>query len=295
MLRRLSFSVALACVAAGCGMGASPSAVAPVAVTAAGRGDSAGGPAPAATPTLDPAPDLAVVLPGEAAPRLVPEVVARYPHDTSAFTEGLVFDQGELYESTGLEGSSTLRRVELRTGSVLASTTLAPNVFGEGLALVGDELVQLSWKNNIAFVYDRATLGEVRQLPYQGEGWGLCYDGSELVQSDGSNVLRRRDPATFAELGTVAVLDGTAPVTQLNELECVNGSVYANVWMTNDIVRIDPASGQVTARVDASTLAPTFQADLNDVLNGIAYDPADGTLLLTGKRWDTVYRVRLAT
>lgn len=217
-------------------------------------------------------------------------VVDTFPHDPSAFTQGLVFHQGELYESTGLVGASSLRRVALQTGTVLASVSVAPPIFAEGLALVGDELIQLSWRSGTALVYGRADLQLRRQYRYDQEGWGLCHDGTVLFHSDGTATLRRRDPAAFTELSSVQVTDQGRLVTRLNELECVGGSVFANVWQSDAIARIDGATGEVTGWIDASSLVPNGGGS-DDVLNGIAYDPGTDTFLLTGKRWAQLYRV----
>jgi len=260
-------------------------------------------PAAVATTARPPTPGPTGATATDEVARLRVEVVARYPHDPGAFTQGLVLIDGELYESTGLIGQSSVRRVELRTGTVRLRRDVAPPLFGEGLAAVGDELYQLTWTSGVALVFDRATLTLRRELRYQGEGWGLCHDGTTLVQSDGSATLIRRDPTSFAALRTIEVRERGRPVEQLNELECVGGDVYANIWLSSDIVRIDGATGMVTARIDASALQPVAvptptapgrepTASADDVLNGIAFDPADGTFLLTGKRWDSVYRVR---
>lgn len=283
MLRSLLLSVLLAVPALGCGSDPAPGAPATTPATT-----PAAGLAPA--DTTAPAHAAATIDPNAPAERLQVRVVEQFPHDPTAFTQGLLLVDGVLYESTGLEGASSVRRVDLPTGAVLAARPQAADVFGEGLAMVGAELYQLSWRNGLAFVYDRTTLEPLRQYRYTGEGWGLCFDGEVLWHSDGTTTLRRRDPATFEVLGTVTVLDGTSPVANLNELECVDGSIYANVWLSNEVVRIDAASGKVTARIDASALAPRL-AGPDDVLNGIAYDADNETYLLTGKRWDTVYRV----
>jgi glutamine cyclotransferase len=224
--------------------------------------------------------------------RLKVEVLARHPHDTGAFTEGLAVADGRLFESTGLTGQSTVREVDLASGRVLQRAALPPSYFGEGLADVGDELVQLTWQDGVALVWDRDRLQERRRLPFTGEGWGLCFDptGGRLVQSDGTATLIFRDPVTFAELGRVAVTREGKPLDRLNELECSDDGVWANVWKTDSIVRIDPASGRVTAVFDASGLRPA-DADREDVLNGIARQ-ADGTWLVTGKRWPTLYVAR---
>lgn len=227
---------------------------------------------------------------------LVPSVIETYPHDPTAFTQGLLLNDGALFESTGLEGQSTLREVELATGKVLRKHDLPADVFAEGLALVDDRLIQISWQEQRAFVYDADTFAPEDGFTYAGEGWGLCHDGKRLVMSDGSDRLTFRDPATFDPLGDVGVTRDGQPVTMLNELECVGGRVYANVWQTNEIVVIDPADGRVTATVDAGALWEQL-ADRDaslpiDVLNGIAFDPADGTFLVTGKLWPKVFRVR---
>ncbi len=233
----------------------------------------------------------ASVRPGDTVERLTVDVLERLPHDPEAFTEGLVLVDGALYESTGLQGRSSVRRVDPATGAVLQRHDLPPTVFGEGLAAHDGRLVVLTWTSGVAYDLDRATLRPRSQFRYDGEGWGLCSTGRELIQGDGSNRLTRRDPVTFAVLGTIEVLEAGRPVERLNELECVGTDIYANVWLSTDVVRIDAASGRVTARIDASALQPAGGGP-DDVLNGIAHDPRDGTFLLTGKRWDTLYRVR---
>jgi glutaminyl-peptide cyclotransferase len=220
-----------------------------------------------------------------------PEVVATFPHDPGAFTQGLLLHQGKFYESTGLLGRSTLRRVAPASGEVEESVALASDLFGEGLALVSDRLIQLTWQNNVALVYDLEfnTLGS---FDYSGEGWGLCHDGTRLVMSDGSASLTFRDPSTFAVEGSVEVTRAGTPVTRLNELECVGRLVYANVWQTDTIVRIDPATGAVLTTIDASELLTPAEAAAADVLNGIAFNPATGHFYLTGKLWPKLFEVR---
>jgi glutamine cyclotransferase len=234
-------------------------------------------------------------------PTLHPEVLAELPHDTSAFTQGFEIDGGVLYEGTGLEGRSQLRELDPDTGAVRRSVPLPGELFGEGITVVGDRIWQLTWQDGVALEWDRATLTLRREVPLQGEGWGLCDDdggpsgghGERLVRSDGTDRLRFHDPVTFAEQGSVAVtLDG-APVERLNELECVDGQVWANVWQTDRIVAIDPASGRVTAVVDAAGLLDAARRADTDVLNGIAAVPGDdGTFLVTGKLWPVMFRVR---
>lgn len=218
-------------------------------------------------------------------------MIASFPHDRRAFTQGLVWDGHHLLESTGGYGSSSLRRVELETGAVLQQVDLPRDVFGEGLAGVGDRLVQLTWRAGLAAVWDAATFRSVDELAYAGEGWGLCFDGRELVMSDGSSELVFREPSSLAESRRIQVtLDGH-PVKRLNELECVDGQVWANVWMTEELLRIDPASGRVTATVDARGLLEPSERRGTDVLNGIAYRPETGTFLITGKLWPRIFEV----
>ncbi len=220
-------------------------------------------------------------------------VVHRYPHDTSAFTEGLLYSGGVLYESVGLYGRSEVRREALTTGRVLASTPLAPDRFGEGLALLGGRLYQLTWKSHVGYVYDAATLARVDSFAFPGQGWGMTTDGTALIMSDGSDSLRFFDPHTFATLRELHVRSGGLPLKALNELEYVDGALYANVYQSNFIVRIDPASGDVTRWLDLGALVPAHDPDLaDDVLNGIAYDAATGDLLVTGKRWPVLFAIR---
>lgn len=222
-------------------------------------------------------------------------MLATHPHDTSSFTQGLLWFDGLVYESTGLRGQSVLRIVDLPTGRVLQETTTDPRHFGEGLALVEDRLIWLTWQAGTAGVYHRDTLEPTGGFTYSGEGWGLCHDGARLVMSDGSNTLTFRHPETFEVLGSVPVTraDGS-PVNRLNELECIGEDVWANVWLTDRIVVIDPATGSVNAEADmAGLISPhPVLSDSNNVLNGIAYRPDTETFLITGKRWPTVFEVR---
>lgn len=220
------------------------------------------------------------------------EVLATYPHDPTAFTQGLVLDGSKLYESTGLVGRSSLREVEVATGRVLRRVEVPPPYFAEGLALVGPRLFQLTWQNHLAFVYDVATFAQQERLPYPTEGWGLCFDGTNLIMSDGSQKLFIRTPATFDASGIIVVTDQGRSVSHLNELECVGPVVYANVWQTDDLVRIDRATGYVTARIRAAGLLTPDERRQADVLNGIAYDAQSDTFLITGKFWPKLFRVR---
>jgi len=225
-------------------------------------------------------------------PVLRPEVLAEVPHDPSAYTQGLELHEGTLYEGTGLEGRSQLRVLDPATGEVQRAESLPGQLFGEGIAVAGDRIWQLTWQDGVVLEWDRATLTLRQQLPLDGEGWGLCNDGTRLVRSDGTDRLRFHDPVTFAETGSVAVTIDGEPVTQLNELECVDGQVWANVWPSDVLVRIDPASGQVTAAVDAAGLLdPEQRANADAVLNGIAALDND-EYLLSGKLWPVSFRVR---
>jgi glutaminyl-peptide cyclotransferase len=220
------------------------------------------------------------------------EVVRAYPHDAGAFTQGLVYRDGFLYESTGLEGQSTLRKLEIETGRVVQRRAMVPDVFAEGLTTWGNTLVQLTWQHRTAFVYSLATFAPQSTLTYEGEGWGLTHDGTRLILSDGNPVLRFLDPATGRETGRVPVTDRGRPVVDLNELEFVRGSVLANVWHTDRIAVIDPATGNVTAWIDLTGLRPAAsRQDAEAVLNGIAYDEAGDRLFVTGKRWPALYEI----
>jgi glutaminyl-peptide cyclotransferase len=216
-------------------------------------------------------------------------VVGTYPHDPAAFTEGLVYTDGIFYEGTGLYGHSTLRRVDSETGQVLQSVDLAGKYFGEGVAMVDDSLIQLTWHEHTAFIYDRHNFAVTGQFTYTTEGWGLTYDGRNLIMSDGSNTLHFRDPSTFKETGSIQVFDGETPVSLLNELEFIRGEVYANVWLTDRIARIDPQTGRVIAWIDLTGLKPPQ----TDELNGIAYDPEQDRLFVTGKLWPYLYEIEL--
>jgi glutamine cyclotransferase len=222
-------------------------------------------------------------------------VVRSYPHDPEAFTQGLVFRDGFLFESTGLNGRSRLRRVRLDTGQVAQETRVADQYFAEGLTDWRDQLIQLTWKSHVGFVYDLPTFSQRRTFAYRWDGWGLTHDDTRLILSDGSDTLRFLDPETFRESGHVSVTDGGSPVVNLNELEFVKGAIYANVWQTDRIAIIAPADGHVTGWIDLSGLRPVGDGQRQiDVLNGIAYDAAGDRLFVTGKWWPTLFEITLA-
>lgn len=226
------------------------------------------------------------------APVSVPSVSASYPHDPSGYTQGLLWHDGLLYESTGCYGHSTLSVRDLNTGRILRSRTLESKYFGEGLALVGDDLVQLTWKEHRIFVYDKATLRRKRSLPYAWEGWGATYDGRHLIVSDGSALLRFLDPISFKEISRITVHDGDQPIELLNELEFVQGEILANVYGSDRIARILPSNGKVIGWLDLSHLYPAAQRPKIDaVLNGIAYDPQRQMLMVTGKYWPKLFLI----
>ena len=232
-----------------------------------------------------------------AQPRTAPtydyDVVTVYPHDREAFTQGLIFRDGVLFESTGLNGRSSLRRVRLETGEVLQRHNVPDRYFAEGLTEWAGQLIQLTWTSNIGFVYDVASFRQLRTFKYRGEGWGLTHDDRRLIMSDGTSTLRFLDPATRAETGRLAVRDGAVPVDSLNELEMVNGSIYANVWPTDWIAIIAPESGLVTGWLDLRGLLPDREASEADVLNGIAFDAAGDRLFVTGKLWPRLFEIRV--
>jgi glutamine cyclotransferase len=224
---------------------------------------------------------------------LIPEILSIRPHDPNAYTQGLLLYEGAFYESTGRYGQSTLREVDPATGEVSRQHTLPATIFAEGLALVDDRLIQITWQEGIALVYDLETFRLRGVYPYEGEGWGLCYDGESLYMSDGSDVITRRAADDFRALDAISVTFQGEPVVRLNELECVGDSIWANVWQTNFIVRIDKGTGVITAVVDASNLQDPelMPDDPQGVLNGIAYDEENDVFLITGKLWSQLYEV----
>jgi glutaminyl-peptide cyclotransferase len=223
------------------------------------------------------------------------KVVNAFPHDPTAYTQGLIYRDGFLFESTGLNGQSTLRRVKLETGEVVQQHRLDQQYFGEGLAAWNEQLVQLTWQSRIAFVYDVRTFAPRPAFSYPGEGWGLTHDGAQFVLSDGSDELRLLDSKTFREVRRIRVRDGGVAVRDLNELEFIRGEVYANVWHTDRIARISPKTGQVTGWIDLRGLMATrYRLDPEAVLNGIAYDATHDRLFVTGKLWPRLFEIKLA-
>ncbi len=219
------------------------------------------------------------------------QIIKTHPHDTTAFTEGLVFNEGVLYESTGLYGSSSLRQVNLENGIVQHEVLLPNQYFGEGLTVVNDSLVQLTWREKIGFIYDKETFGLLGNFSYSSEGWGLTFNGSALIMSDGTSKLTFLDPVTFQMVRQVNVHDGNTSVTNINELEYVNGDVYANIWMQQNIAIINPQTGTVKGWIDLTGIYQSNNSD--DVLNGIAYDSQTNRLFVTGKDWPNLYEISI--
>jgi glutamine cyclotransferase len=248
--------------------------------------------APDSTPSAD-APAAARST-ETATPVYTYQIVHTFPHDRTAFTEGLFWDGGYLYESTGENGHSGVLKEDLTTGQVLQSTSIGAQYFGEGIAATGGRLYELTWQTHIGFLYDQATFKQLGSFTYPTEGWGLTYDGHSLIMSDGSNVLHFMDPATFTQTAQISVTDGGQPVTRLNELEYFKGQIYANVWQTDRIAVLSPQTGAVLAWIDCTGLRPPEAfANPDAVLNGIAYDPTGDRLFVTGKLWPNLYEIRL--
>ena len=222
------------------------------------------------------------------------KVVNVYPHDRYAFIQGLAFVDGFFYEGTGLIGRSSLRRVELETGNVLKIHKIADHIFGEGVTVFKDKIIQLTWKSKVGFVYDKESFRLLREFNCQAEGWGITHDGKRLMMSDGSAAIRFLDPESFKEIRRTQVHDENGPVERLNELEYVNGKIYANVWKTDRIAMISPDSGRVTGWIDLTgLLGPEDKSKPVNVLNGIAYDPENDRLFVTGKLWPKLFEIKL--
>ncbi len=222
------------------------------------------------------------------------KIVNTYPHNTNSFTQGLIFDKGVLYESTGLNGRSAVKIVDLKTGKTLKSHELPDNYFGEGIAIIENKIIQLTWRSKTGFVYDKKTLKLIKKFSYQTQGWGITYDGKYLIISDGSAVLYFMDPNTFKVVGTLEVYGDNGKVSKLNELEYINGEIYANIWGTEKIARINPKTGRVTAWIDLSGLLnKEDKKNRVDVLNGIAFNSDKGSLFVTGKLWPKMFEIEL--
>jgi glutaminyl-peptide cyclotransferase len=269
-------SLALACLLLGCGSGDDSSAAR---TPAAGSGESQQG---------------APHRPAEKPVAYTYEIKNVYPHDRGAFTQGLIYKDGILWESTGQYGESSLRKVELKTGKLLKFIPVPREFFAEGMTVFRDKVFQLTWQNNKGFIYAPADFAKTGEFKYAGEGWGLTHDSDSLIMSDGTSQIRFIDPETFAVRRTVGVTEEGHPVAELNELEYVKGEIYANIWQTDRIVRIDPKTGNVTGAIDLAGLLPEADRDADtDVLNGIAYDEAGDRLFVTGKLWSKLFEIRL--
>jgi glutamine cyclotransferase len=241
---------------------------------------------------------VAVAAWAQLGPRRAPEaagfkVVAVYPHDAAAFTQGLAIEAGRLYEGTGQYGASTVRRVDLASGRPDKQRALGPRYFGEGIAILNGALYQLTWQNGVVVIYDLDTFEVERSVQYDGEGWGLTHDGRELIMSDGSATIRFRDPQSFSVTREIEVRSNGVPVTRLNELEYVDGEIWANIWYDDRIARISPADGKVLGFIDLATLYPQSARSSEAVLNGIAYDAAAKRLFVTGKNWPQLYEIEV--
>lgn len=250
-------------------------------------------PSNSSTPTAAPAPASSQAARVEEAPVYSYDVVESYPHDTKAYTQGLVFHDGLLYESTGQYGESSLRKVELKKGKVKKKIEVPGQYFAEGMTILNGKIYQLTWQQNKGFIYDLKDFKLEGEFTYDGEGWGLTTDGQSLILSDGTDRLRFMDPANFRVTRTISVVDGQQPLADINELEYIHGEIYANVWKTDRIARIDPATGRIKAWIDLSGLRPEETLrNTENVLNGIAYDSGNDRLYVTGKRWPRLFEIR---
>lgn len=302
---RWSAILAVLAVGAGCSSGAAPTPgsdeASQIVADDAGGANSSNDVTNVELPSLSPgridaeSPDPSTVVPTY----LTYQVISTRPHDDQAFTQGLELDNGQLFESTGSPGytplnTTTIRELDPESGEVLRSRDFGREYFGEGLTIVDDTLIQLTWQAEVAYLFDRNTFESTGTFPYEGEGWGLCYDGTNLMMSDGSSTLYKRDPTTFAVIDTVTVTRAGREVALLNELECVGDAVWANVWHSDEIVKIDPRNGAVLEVLDLTDLAVPFRAENAEfVLNGITYDPSTDRFLVTGKNWSQLYEIAL--
>ena len=222
------------------------------------------------------------------------KIINTFPHDAQAFTQGLVFEDGNIYEGTGLYGRSSLRTVVLDTGEILRLHELPDRFFGEGIAILNDQIYQLTWKSNTGFIFSKETFEKTGEFSYPTQGWGLTHDNNRLIMSDGTSTLHFIDPKTLKEVDSIKVFDDSGPVRRLNELEYIDGGIYANVWQTNRIVVIDPVTGQVISDIDLTGLINPYEYNGTiDVLNGIAYDAENDRLFITGKLWPTLFEIEL--
>ena len=230
----------------------------------------------------------------DATPWYTYQIVNTFPHDRGAFTQGLVFDDGFLYEGTGLNGNSSVRRVALETGEVLKMQTLPGQYFGEGITILQERIIQLTWRSRTGFVYDKESFDLLQKFFYQTEGWGITHDGKRLIMSTGTATLYFLDPSTFERMGQINVFDEHGPVGMLNELEYIQGEIYANVWKTENIARIDPLTGKVTGWISLKGLLSADDLEQPvDVLNGIAYDRENDRVFVTGKLWPKLFEIKL--
>ena len=244
---------------------------------------------PTPVPTSTPKQAVASLVPGYSY-----KVVNTYPHDRNAFTQGLAFENGVLYEGTGLRGRSTLRRVEFETGDILQIRELPARFFGEGVTVYGNKVIQLTWQSNVGFVYDKDSFALLQKFDYSTEGWGITHDGKHLIMSEGTSTLHLLDSETFEESGRIEVYDNNGPVIGLNELEYIQGEIYANVWPTDRIARIAPQTGRVIGWIELKGLLDSEErSEPVDVLNGIAYDANNDRLFVTGKLWPRLFEIEL--
>jgi glutamine cyclotransferase len=222
------------------------------------------------------------------------KIVNTFSHDPEAFTQGLFLEDGILYESTGLKGKSTVKKIDLKTGKVIKSRNMQDKFFGEGLTIVNDKIIQITWRSKTGFVYDKDSLEILRTFSYKTQGWGITYDGKYLILSDGSDILYFMDPKSFVIVGKLEVYDEKGKVSNLNELEYINGEIYANIWGKELIARIDPKTGHINSWIDLTgILTPEDRKGKEDVLNGIAYNSENNTLLVTGKFWPKIFEIEI--